>query len=370
MLMDIFKQITECREPALKSAAPRPEQWGDGLVVRAPNWLGDAVMALPAMLQMRKALPKYCGLFAVVPKPLDSLFAMLPFVDLTIPLSRAHSPWTMREIASVRSLRAGAGVLLNNSFRDTFYFKMAGVPRLYGASARFRSWMLKGSFKFPPRKDKELNLFHHTSRYLAIARAIGAPEWDGTFPEFRMPEPETVSRAVLEVLERGAVMSMAPGAAYGGAKKWGVLNFRAAAAWWIENGGTVITVGSGKESADSEEILRGLDPKRAVNFAGKTSLSELALILKSSRICVSNDSGAMHLAAALGTPGVAVFGSTDATSTGPVSPNWTVLYNKQPCSPCFKRECPLPGPENMRCMRAIAPDELISALKELTAGPR
>lgn len=339
--------------------------WRDGLLIRSPNWLGDAVMSIPALTVLRGIIPEPCGLFVVCPKGLAPLFQMLPgIVNSTVELSDPHAFPTSEEWKKVRWLNAGIALLLNNSFRDALWLKSCRIPQLFGTDARFRSFLLKRTFRFPPRRDHELNQPHQAAKYLAMAQALGAPEWNRRMPDFVIPyEPETYSDELRMVLKEKNLLALAPGAAYGAAKRWDPLRFRDVADWWIrERHGKVALLCAGKEVADARISLTGLSPGSCYDLGGKTSLETLMLVLRNAAVCVANDSGAMHLAAALGTPGVAPFGSTDPAATSPLSDKWRILFDKQPCAPCFKRVCPNSNPV---CMKAVSAADVIETIRSI-----
>ena len=334
--------------------------WRDGLVVRTPNWLGDAVMAVPALVQMKKIIPASCGLFVVVPPALKTLFESMEFIDEVITLHKAHAAWTKRDVHNVFKLRAGIGLLQNNSLRDTIYFRAARIPKLYGAAKRGRSLLLTKSFAFPKIRKGKLNKLHHAGRYLSMAYALGAPEWQGELPEFTpAKEPELFPAEVAEVLKYDKLLVIAPGAAYGEAKRWPAENFRAVCSDWLDNGGTAAVIGTSAEKNAADEVCRGLPKNKTANLAGKTDLADILEILKHAEICIANDSGIMHLSAVLGGRGAAVFGSTDPTSTSPVSVKWKILFERQECAPCFRRECPY---GHYKCLKAVTPDMVEKAL--------
>jgi heptosyltransferase-2 len=336
------------------------EAWHDGLVVRVPNWLGDAVMAIPALMQLSRIVPENCGVFVVVPPGLKELYGALDFVDKVIPLHKAHSAWSRDDLYKVSHLRAGIGHLQNNSLRDAYYFKRAGIPRLYGAAKRGRSILLHRSFKFPKIKDKKLNYLHHAGRYLSMAYAMGAPEWKGELPVFNQAkEPEIMSCEVRKILESGKLLVVAPGAAYGEAKRWPSENFRDVCRRWIDNGGDVAIIGTAGEKEVAANVAEGLNSEKVANLAGETDMSDLIEILKHADQCVANDSGVMHLSAILGGKGIALFGSTDPSSTSPVSTKWKILFKQLECAPCFKRECPL---GHYNCLKSITPEMVWSAI--------
>lgn len=335
--------------------------WKNGMVVRMPNWLGDAVMALPALYQLKQMLPPPCALAVICPVGLRPLFHALPWLDVILPLGDVHRNWTRGELRMVRRFAPGVGVLFNNSFRDVLMLRLARVGRLYGAAARSRGFLLRRSFPFPPRRDHQLNKLHHANKYLSIVYAMGAPRWDGVLPELKIPLPFQQMRPELKaVCDHPKLLVLAAGAAYGAAKRWKSESFRAVAAAWIARGGVAVTVGGASEHAIGEEIAEGLDGRKFFNLMGKTDLPELMHILRSARDIVANDSGVMHLAAALGAPGVAVFGSTDYSATGPIAPGWRIFHSGRKCSPCFKRTCPQGV---SRCMADVTPGMVIEVLR-------
>lgn len=354
--------------PQFEKIVPDPGMWRNGMAVRMPNHLGDAVMALPALGQLRKIIPPRCALYCIAPAGQRALYHSLPVVDGIVPLERIHSGWSREELMLLRRLRLGVGVLFNNSFRDALSMRLAGVPNLYGAKARCRSFLLRRAFAFPPRPEREPANIHHANRYLAIASALGAPDWDGVLPEFRLsPGVDELPPAITALCEHPKLLTVASGAAYGAAKRWPSENFAAVARHWVEAGGIVAVLGSGAERKIGDEVVEGLDPRKAYNLSGGTSLIELMHLLRSSAMTVANDSGIMHLAAALGRPGVAVFGPTDFTATGPICPNWRLLYEKIECSPCFRREC---REGHQRCIRAITPGMVIAEIDDLLRTER
>ena len=338
----------------------------DGVVVRVPNWLGDIVMALPAIMELKKMLPEYCGLFVICSRNAQDLLESLPMIDYVIPLEKVHRNWSSKDVHRVSRLRAGAGILFNNSLRDAVFMRIAGIKNLYGAQARGRSIFLKRSFAFPPRASRRLNYMHHASKYLSIVKALGASDWDGELPEFKIKYSfDQSSPEVKAICSHPSLMTVAAGAAYGGSKRWSSQNFREVANWWIKEGGIVAAVGTGKEKDIADDVLEGLPVEKAYNLAGKTDMCELMHLLLNSRICVANDSGIMHLSAVLGRPGIAIFGPTDHTATGPISNYWHVIYEKIACSPCFKRECPY---GHNQCMKICSPAKVVKQIQEILNG--
>ncbi len=350
--------------PRLAPAAIPEDRLKNGFIVRGSNWLGDAVMTFPCLKQLRTILPAGCPLIVLTPAGLAPLYrALKGTVDQVVTLKDAHSFPAADELEAIRAPRACAGMLFNNSLRDAVILRRAGVRFLYGASARFRSILLKKAWKFPKRRDHELNRPHQAAKYLAMTYALGAEKWDGIMPAMT---PSADRSELKELLENPHILAVAPGAAYGDGKRWNASGFRQVAAWWLEQhpAGLVLALGSRAERGGAGEAVEGLDPQRVRNLAGETSLDELMLVLQKAEMCLANDSGIMHLSAALGGQGVAVFGSTDPAATSPVSQKWKLLYDKLPCSPCFKRVCPL---GTKACLARITPGDVIGMMTEMQA---
>ena len=353
--------------PAFPVTEPDVYDWKDGVLIRTPNWLGDIILTLPAMMVLRKILPEKCGIFVACPKGFVPIFEALPgLADRIVGLRDAHGFPSWFEFNNIRGLYAGAGIVFNNSFRDALWMRAALIPRLYGAAARNRSWLLTRAFEFPKRRDRVLNRPHHAAKYLAMVMALGAPAWDGTLPDFQIPySPECASDEVRRAVESEHLLAVAPGAAYGAAKRWDTESFREVCRWWIAERKGVVTVLSAKGEAElASAAVRGLPAESVIDLAGKTSMTELMRILRNAEMCVANDSGNMHLSAALGGRGVAPFGPTDPAATSPISSRWRLLFNKQKCAPCFKRVCP---GGSRKCLKSISASDVIAQIQDLLA---
>lgn len=336
----------------------KDSDWKDGIVVRSPNWLGDAIMTFPALVQLKKLLPPGKKLSVVCPPGLAGLYKTMPLVDNVFALSKAHSSWAKGEVKALRELNAGVGLLFSNSPRDAVYFRLAKISKLFGAAARGRSILLKRSYKYPKRVNG-LNHFQHSAKYLSMVYALGCEDWSGDLPDFRL-EKDTISPDVQTVLNSAKVLAVAGGAAYGPAKRWSSENYNQVAAHWIEQGGIVVTLGTKAERPIADEIVKDLPAEKVFNLTGETDLIELMMILRNVDECIANDSGTMHLSAGLGGKGVAIYGSTDPTATAPISTDWHILFEQLDCAPCFSRECPL---GTYACLKKITPEMVIELLE-------
>lgn len=345
--------------PVFQNVNIRKREWKDGLIVRMPNWLGDAVMATPAILQLKKIIPKNCGLFVITTPELFDYFSAMNIIDIVIPLTKKHSNWSKEDKVKISKLQAGVALMFNNSLRDAIFLKLCGIKKLYGAAARGRSIILSKSFNFPKITNKKLNKLHHTAKYLSMSYALGAPQWTGELPKFSIKKQEKNLNSNIEsALQSNDLLVIAPGAAYGDAKRWPVNYFQKVCQYWLKQNGQIAIIGTKAELLIANELMESLQSQNIYNLAGKTNLQELILILQKAKQCVANDSGVMHLSAIVGSSGVAIFGSTDPSSTSPVSNKWTILYEKEECSPCFKRTCPL---QTYKCLTKITPEMVINS---------
>ena len=330
--------------PVAEDAGPRlaagAAPWGNGLVIRAPNWLGDTMMALPAVYQIRRFIPPPCGLFVACPAGLAAVWQAASWVDQVIPFHgpRVAGPAKWR----LHALGAGVGVVLPNSFGSAWDFWGAGLNCRVGRGGRWRRWMLTHTLppvwlaSFPPGSC------HQLSEYLELVAMFGPASTDPVYPPLSVPAlPEGVAKLGLDRAAAGSQgwLALAPGAAFGTAKQWAPGQFRLVAQWWTARGGRVVALGTRREAAAAAAALDGVPG--ALNLAGKTSLPALMAVLREMRLVVSNDSGIMHLAAGLGRPGVALFGCTDPVATGPLGARWVIVREALGCAPCFRRTCTL-----------------------------
>jgi heptosyltransferase-2 len=346
---------------------PMPEA-GSRVVVFAPNWLGDAVMGLPALRAVRAHAPS--AHLAVAARPgVAALYAMVPDVDAVIPLApRAPitrpSAWRA-DAARLAGERFDLAVLLPNSFLAAWTAAQAGIPERWGYVAQGRRRLLTRRVRRPA------GLPHQADYYLTLAAALGLPAVPRVAP-ITVPAAARAAAADLLGGAAGPVVVMAPGAAYGRAKQWPPERFAELAAMlWRDRGIVTAVVGAGGDAAACAElraVLRGLDGgrlalDRLVDLVGRTDLATLAAVLERAHAVVANDSGAMHLAGAVGARVVAVFGATNEHHTAPLpapadqAPARIVTHEVW-CRPCMLRECPL----GHLCMRGVCAAEVAALL--------
>jgi heptosyltransferase-2 len=316
------------------------------LVVRSPNWLGDAVMAMPAVRNL-KTIVGDDPLTVAAPEKLAVLWRKCPFVDAVIALEKPRNlP------ATVRQLRAGdfgSAVLLPNSLRSAAEAWLAGIPQRLGYARGGRGFLLTHAVPAPVRNPARL---HQRFYYLDLITALGGPS-DPSLPKLRKDPTSMIG-------SHDIVLAICPGAEYGPAKRWPMKNYIVVARHFIATrNAKIVLLGAAVDVPIAEEFARQLP--EVENRVGKTSLAEFMAALVSARLVLCNDSGAMHVASALGVPTLAVFGSTEPQLTGPMGPRSRVLRHHVPCSPCFLRECPI----DFACMTSITPEKVIAAAETM-----
>jgi len=332
------------------------------VVVRPPNWLGDAVMALPALSAVRAHFADAHLTIAAVP----AVAAIFREDTDAAPDDVVDLPASKRE--TVRVLAAGrfdVGLLLPNSWRSAWQFRRAGIAQRWGFGASGRGLLLTQSVRRPRGVRHQADYYRHLVRALGLAgNAERAPRLAAT--------PASLAEAdrLLASWQGSApLVGFAPGAAYGQAKQWHPERVAQVAVRLIrEAGSTCVLVGAGHDRDAGRAIeswFRANAPEaagRVLNLIGRTSLRALVGVVARMDAVVANDSGAMHLAAALGKPVVAVFGPTDERVTRPIGDHH-VLTASVFCRPCMLRDCPI----DHRCMKRISVDDVYAAVSDVLA---
>jgi len=343
------------------------------ILVRANNWVGDAVMAIPALQAIRGRWPE--AEVVVLARPwVADLYRRQPYVDRLIAYERdgRHRGFWGRErlAAEVRSEKFDVAMLFQNAFDAAWIVWRAGVPERIGYARDARGWLLTRAIPVP--REGEIPV-HESYYYLELLRRAG---WLAQLPA---PPIERISLRISEDARRAAEqtlltagardgamrVALAPGAAYGSAKCWLPERYAALADHLIADfGAEVIIFGAPPEREMAERIARAMR-LRALNLVGATRIGDLPALLASCGLFIGNDSGAMHVAGAVGLPVVGIFGPTDAEGTRPVTPQFTLVREPVSCSPCFLRHCPI----DHRCMTGISVERVVAAAQDWLGGP-
>jgi heptosyltransferase II len=335
------------------------------ILVRATNWVGDAIMALPALRAVRERFPD--ARIAIVARPyVADVYRGQKICDelITYDPAGAHAGLTGRE-RSAKELRAqkfDVALLLQNAFDAAWLAWRAGIPERIGYARDGRSLLL--TKKIPVPKEGEIPP-HEQFYYLELLRRAG---WINSLPgksfvtldvseEHRRQAEETLSSAGART--NAVRIATGAGASYGSAKCWPpdryanfVNRFRS------HTDADVILFGTATEQKVCDSIAAGIKGP-SISLVGKTTIADLPALLSRCHLFVGNDSGAMHVAAAVGLPVVAIFGPTDPHGTAPITPRCTVVQEKPYCSPCFLRRCPI----DHRCMTCVRPEAVEMAAR-------
>ena len=331
------------------------------ILIRGPNWVGDAVLAIPALKAVRSHFPG-AEITLLVRPWVAGLFTSAPFIDKVWREAKPSKlgDWT-RITRDIRASQFDLALLLPNSFESALMMFLARVPRRIGYATDGRRWMLTSSIE-PPAGSR-----HQVHYYLDLVKALQAGAERPSIEIESTPEERADARTLLReegIPDSEHFLVLNPGAAYGSAKRWHEDRFAEVADILArEMSLNVAIIGSAAERPIAEQI-RGLMKSRTAVLSGKTSLETLIGVLAESSLMITNDSGPMHIAAALGVPTVAVFGSTDERVTAPFGPRTRVVKNPVECSPCLLRECPI----DHRCMNGVSVEDVCKAARELVSS--
>jgi heptosyltransferase-2 len=322
------------------------------VLVRAPNWVGDVVLSLPALRDLRRAFA--AARLEVLARPwVAELYRAVAGVDAVV-----ESRGLAKDSQALRG-RFDVAVLLPNSFASALAPWRASVPERWGYATDARGPLLTRSCRVPTSIRGRSQVYYYRAMLEGLGLAVSGP------PDATLACPQAWAdegRALLG--DDGPWIGVNPGAFYGSAKRWLPERFAAAAALVARRtGARVAIVGAASERPLAERIAAQIGAGARV-LCGETTLAALVGVLKRLSLLLTNDSGPMHLAAALGTPLVAVFGSTDWAETSPVSDRARVVREETECAPCLLRECPI----DHRCMTRVGVDPVVSAALEVLAS--
>jgi len=330
------------------------------IVVRAPNWVGDSILALPAMNTLKKNFPD-AEVWVAAQDWVKDLFLMSDMFAGTFPLPKHDGFKTVQDSAkSIRDLRFDLGILLTNSFASALVFFLAKIPQRWGYKKDGRGLLLTKGIPVQLKKNRS----HQAHYYLDLLTGLGLKE----FPEeFTLPLGQREKARTAEWLKSQNIQPekpliiLNPGAYYGSAKRWPSDRYAKLASLLQQRNHTQILIIGSVDETPLAEAISSLMNKSPHILTGKTSLSELATLLSFADLFVTNDSGPMHMANFLKTPLVALFGPTEPARTGPFQQPATVIHKGAPCWPCSYRQCPF----DHRCMLNISPEEVFQECQKL-----
>src|SRR5438552_3400281 len=313
------------------------------ILIRSSNWLGDAVMSVPAVRAIKNGRPD-AQVTIAAPAKIAPMWKLIPKVDAIISLPNA----SLLPVLSLLKRRPAfdVAILFPNSLRVALESWLSRIPRRIGYHGHWRRWLLNQTVS---ETRKPVPPEHHSLRFLRIARECGA-------------ETSTILDSTSDiqtaVAHQPLKLGLSPGAEYGPAKRWLPERFaEAATKISAQSSAQWILFGTKNDAAIGDQIAAAIGD-HCVNRIGRTTLDQLINELRECRLLLTNDTGTMHLAALLGVPVVAIFGSTEPRLTGPLGNGHIVLRHHVECSPCFLRECPI----DFRCMKAVRSQEVADAV--------
>jgi heptosyltransferase-2 len=337
------------------------------ILIRATNWVGDAIMALPAVRAVREKFRE--AEISVFARPyVADVYRDQSVCDELIDYDPKgeHQGWQGRErlIAELRSRRFDTALLLQNAFEAAWLAWRAGIPERIGYAKDGRSWLLTRAIATP--KAGEIPP-HEKFYYLELLRRAGWLERLPEIDQIALDVPEARKRLAAQTLLEAGVrphafrLALGAGASYGSAKCWLPERFAEFAdRFQAEKDADVILFGTAGEIAVSRAITAGMK-RKPIDLTGKTTVGDLPALLSQCHLFLGNDSGAMHVAAAVGLPVVAVFGPTDPEGTSPVTTRCSLVQQKPYCSPCFLKRCPT----DHRCMKNVSAEMVRLAANSL-----
>jgi heptosyltransferase II len=336
------------------------------ILIRGTNWVGDAVMSIPAMREIRRIFPE--ARISLLVKPwVRDVYSTAEYLDeiLNYDKSGAHAGWhgILRLASDLRARHFDMAILLQNAFEAAWIVWLARIPVRIGYARSGRSFLLTHACKIDPG----LRDLHQVCYYLGLLSSSGLrpPQfWNNPgsvhLPSIGTTDADRTSAKLLlrenGIREGDILVGLNPGASYGGAKRWLPERFAAVADGLADRyRARIIVIGSESDRLAAAETASKMKHTSVV-LAGRTTLGQLMGLLEEFHLFITNDSGPMHLAAALGVPQLAIFGSTSATATGPLHPQSKVIQKPVECNPCFLRECPI----DFRCMKRITVEDVLA----------
>ena len=331
------------------------------VLMRGPNWVGDSVLAIPTMKAVRAKFPE-AEITLLVRPWVAGVFKGAPFIDhlWTEPRPASVGDW-IRITREIRRNRFDLALLFPNSFESAAMMFVGRIPRRVGYATDGRRWLLTTSLK--PSRQKRHQVHYYLDLAVALSASVDRPSI--AIEASAEEKAQATGLLVSEGIREGRpFVVLNPGAAYGSAKRWGEEGFAAAGDALAEEFGLdVVIIGSELERSIAERIQQRMRSRVAV-LNGKTSLETLIGVISQSSLVLTNDSGPMHVAAALGVPTVAIFGATDDAVTGPFGSRARVVREPVECSPCMLRECPI----DHRCMLRVSAAAVCGAAREVMRG--
>jgi heptosyltransferase-2 len=332
------------------------------ILIVAPNWIGDALLAQPLFARLRQRHPDIT-INAIAPSWTAPVLRRMPEIDAVLDTQFGHGElkladrWWLARAMRIRPY--DEAIVLPNTLKSALVPFFANIPVRTGFVGELRYGLLNRIHRLD---EKALPLM--AERYAQLAEAPGTPAERPLPPVSLRVDQSNLAAALsqLGLTRAKPVVAFCPGAEYGPSKRWPARYFAELAAKLTARGRAIWLFGSDKDKEIGEEIVR-LSGSAAINLCGKTDLASAIDLLSLAEVAVSNDSGLMHVAAAVGRPVVALYGSSSPEHTPPLSRTYRIVRTGIECSPCYARECPL---GHFKCMNELAPERVLQEIRTVT----
>lgn len=334
------------------------------ILVRGTNWIGDAVMTIPAIRKLREMFPD-AHMTLLTREWAKDIFSESGLFDEIITTGSLF-----RQVKEVRRRRFDLAVILPNSFRSALAIRLGGAKQIFGYATERRSLLLTHALQVPASKNSRHEVYYYLDLVAAVERSLlgGSSEVADIEPRLVVSDTRR-SRAHQILMQAGVVddvptVAIAPGSTNSAAKRWTPAGFaRLNDRLRSELGVNVILLGSREDREVTREVA-GLARHPPLDLAGQTSLADAAAVLSISDLLISNDMGLAHLAPAVGTAALVIFGPTNPVTTRPFSENAFIMSANVECAPCMLRTCPI----DHRCMTRISADDVFEKAKVILNG--
>lgn len=336
------------------------------VVVRLPNWVGDVVMAVPALRKLRRVLPD-AQLTVVSRSGGAGILTGADFVDDVLISDRAGLTSVWEQVRQWRRRKFDLAIIFRNAFEAAAISFLSRVPARIGYRTDRRGALLTHSLLLPEWRDERHESFYYLNIIAELERLLyGTSLIEKTEPRFDVRVSEDRKQKAFDLLlEQGGRMNaplalLCPGSINSRAKRWPAERYAALADRLVESGANVALIGSPGELDVTQEVCKHAQRQLLV-LTGKTTVAEAAALISIAEVLITNDTGPAHIGAALDTPTLVIFGPTNPLTTYPLSPNAEIIRHPPDCAPCMLRDCPI----DHRCMTAITPEEVFARANAL-----